>query len=176
MATSINHAAEEETYNAQPKCPTETESLSINEIFRKHCRDRLFVHPLQWTSQHLALLDCRFACKKAELNECQLSGIPERLLIAAGKLPRAYMTKSSIIRHIIKDHDLLRCNVFEIPFRFGGRVVASLATDGVFSPDAPSPVPPGLAYLDLGVTQLRRENSIPIPRGRRHNVPVIRMQ
>jgi len=37
--------------------------LSINGLIRKHCRNRLYVHPLQWTAQHLELLGYRFVCQ-----------------------------------------------------------------------------------------------------------------
>lgn len=176
METCINHAAEEESHDTPRERPRDIDLLSINEIFRKHSRDRLFVHPLHWTSQHLGLLECRFARINAELNECQHSGFPESLRLAASELTQAYMTKSSIVRYLIEGYNLRRHRTFEIPFRFGGRVVASLETDGVFSPVSPNTGPPRLAYLDLEATQLRRDNSIAIPRGRRHNGPVIRMQ
>lgn len=34
--------------------------LSLNDLLRRHCRDRLYVPPLHWTAQHLQLLKCRF--------------------------------------------------------------------------------------------------------------------
>ncbi|KAK3934643.1 hypothetical protein QBC46DRAFT_399337 [Diplogelasinospora grovesii] len=36
------------------------EAGSINDLIRKHPRERLFVKPLRWTATHLALLDCHF--------------------------------------------------------------------------------------------------------------------
>jgi hypothetical protein len=45
------------------------EPLSINSILRQHCRSRLYVPPLHWTSDHLQLLDCRFALKRARQNK-----------------------------------------------------------------------------------------------------------
>jgi hypothetical protein len=36
------------------------EPLSLNGLLRQHCHDRLYVHPLRWTAQHLQLLNCRF--------------------------------------------------------------------------------------------------------------------
>lgn len=44
--------------------PSVPEPLSINSIIRQYCRSRLYVPPLHWTSNHLQLLDCRFALKK----------------------------------------------------------------------------------------------------------------
>ncbi|KAL7812796.1 hypothetical protein V8C26DRAFT_436794 [Trichoderma gracile] len=34
--------------------------LSINQLLRLHCRERLFVHPVEWTHRHLELLECSF--------------------------------------------------------------------------------------------------------------------
>ena len=34
--------------------------LSLNDLLRRHCHDRLYVPPLHWTAQHLQLLKCRF--------------------------------------------------------------------------------------------------------------------
>ena len=34
--------------------------FSLNDLLRRHCRDRLYVPPLRWTAQHLRLLKCRF--------------------------------------------------------------------------------------------------------------------
>ncbi|PNY27615.1 Uncharacterized protein TCAP_02464 [Tolypocladium capitatum] len=35
-------------------------SVSIYETARRHCRERILVQPLQWTSRHLELLQCSF--------------------------------------------------------------------------------------------------------------------
>jgi hypothetical protein len=43
---------------------TSPEQASVNAILRHHCRTKLFVRPIFWTSQHLQLLDCRFETKK----------------------------------------------------------------------------------------------------------------
>jgi hypothetical protein len=37
--------------------------FSLDDILRRHCRDRLYVQPLHWTDQHLQLLDCQFIRK-----------------------------------------------------------------------------------------------------------------
>jgi hypothetical protein len=34
--------------------------LSLNDLLRRHCHDRLYVPPLRWTAQHVQLLKCRF--------------------------------------------------------------------------------------------------------------------
>jgi hypothetical protein len=48
--------------------PPVPEPLSINSIIRQYCRRRFYVRPLHWTSDHLQLLDCRFAIKRARQN------------------------------------------------------------------------------------------------------------
>jgi len=36
------------------------EPFSLRDLFRQHCHDRLYVHPLHWTAKHLQLLNSRF--------------------------------------------------------------------------------------------------------------------
>ena len=43
-----------------PQAPQLPQSLSLNDLLRRHCRDRLYVPPLRWTAQHVQLLKCRF--------------------------------------------------------------------------------------------------------------------
>ncbi|KAI3573862.1 hypothetical protein IWW34DRAFT_751871 [Fusarium oxysporum f. sp. albedinis] len=43
--------------------------LSLHDLIRRH-RQRLYVHPLQWTLQHLDLLDCQF------VDQSQVSRVP----------------------------------------------------------------------------------------------------
>ena len=43
-----------------PQAPQLPQSLSLNDLLRRHCRDRLYVPPLRWTAQHVQLLNCRF--------------------------------------------------------------------------------------------------------------------
>ena len=39
---------------------TNTSNLSISRLIATHSRERLFVHPLLWTTRHLSLLRCQF--------------------------------------------------------------------------------------------------------------------
>jgi len=39
---------------------TNTSNLSISRLIAAHPRERLFVHPLLWTTRHLSLLRCQF--------------------------------------------------------------------------------------------------------------------
>jgi hypothetical protein len=43
-----------------PQASQLPEPFSLNGLLRQHCHDRLYVHPLRWTAQHLQLLNCRF--------------------------------------------------------------------------------------------------------------------
>lgn len=43
-----------------PQAPQLPQPLSLNDLLRRHCRDRLYVPPLRWTAQHVQLLNCRF--------------------------------------------------------------------------------------------------------------------
>jgi hypothetical protein len=48
------------TTEMAPQASQPPEPFSLNGLLRQHCRDRLYVHPLHWTAQHLQLLNCRF--------------------------------------------------------------------------------------------------------------------
>jgi hypothetical protein len=43
-----------------PQAPQLPQPLSLNDLLRRYCRDRLYVPPLRWTAQHVQLLKCRF--------------------------------------------------------------------------------------------------------------------
>jgi len=168
------YAIEGDFQSEPPKCLNKTEPLSINDILRKHNGDRLFVPPLHLTLQHLALLECHFAGKEIGLHGYKQSQFPESLRVTARQLPGSFQAKTSIIRDLLAHFNLRCCNT-ELSFSFGQRVVASIKTDGLFSP-ASSPNLPRLAYLDLEATKLRRNNSVPIPKSRQPNRPAIRLQ
>ncbi|TFB05117.1 hypothetical protein CCMA1212_002416, partial [Trichoderma ghanense] len=50
--------AEQMAPTMPPKAPTATPS--INQLLRLHCRERLVLHPVEWTHRHLELLECSF--------------------------------------------------------------------------------------------------------------------
>ena len=47
-----------------PQASQPPQPFSLNDLLRRHCRDRLYVQPLHWTAQHLQLLGCRFVCHR----------------------------------------------------------------------------------------------------------------
>ncbi|KAK0744908.1 hypothetical protein B0T21DRAFT_447997 [Apiosordaria backusii] len=172
MPTCNGKCVTEGKPDVPPKRLRETEPASINDILRKHSRDRLFVLPLQWTAQHLALLGCYLARKEIGLHGYEQAQFPEALRLTACQLPGSILAKTSIICDLLEHFKLSRYGT-KLDFQFDRRVVASLETDGVFSP---VPTPPRLAYLDLEATQLRRDNSVPFIKSRRPNPPAVRLQ
>ena len=40
------------------------QSFSLNDLLRRHCRDRLYVPPLHWSAKHLELLKCQFVPRR----------------------------------------------------------------------------------------------------------------
>jgi hypothetical protein len=54
------------TPSAFPAGLDQPEPSSLNDILRKNNRDRLFVRPMRWTSQHLRLLGCQFLLEEEE--------------------------------------------------------------------------------------------------------------
>jgi len=93
------------------------EPSSINGILRENNRDRLFVCPLQWTSQHLLLLRCQFrktarwksksknAGSRAQDDDDALS---EPITCVVDNLLHAYSSeiKTSSIRHLLQIHEI----------------------------------------------------------------------
>ncbi|KAK0655301.1 hypothetical protein B0T16DRAFT_396682 [Cercophora newfieldiana] len=157
------------------------EPSSINGILRQNKRDRLFVCPLQWTSQHLLLLGCQFRKTARWKSKTKNAGsrapddaLSEPITCAVDDLLHAYSSeiKTSSVRHLLQIHDIHHSNS-DLSFRFAQCVVATLQTDGVFSfSDAQT-----LAYLDLGAIASRRSMTIRMPRSQAVlNPPVARLQ
>ena len=93
-----------------PKCLNKIEPLSINDILRKHDGDRLFVPPLHWTLQHLALLECHFAGEEIGLHGYKQSQFPEPLRVTARQIPGSFQAKTWIIHDLLAHFNLRRCN------------------------------------------------------------------
>jgi hypothetical protein len=55
-----SHANAPWKQHGSPTAVAKPEPGSINAILREHCRTRLFVAPIIWTSEQLRLLECRF--------------------------------------------------------------------------------------------------------------------
>lgn len=83
---------------------------SINDILRSHSRDRLYIPPLQWTAQHLDLLDCPFVRDKAPrpTGERHRDDLPAHRLLANHLLcPSITEFKTTVIRLHLKDHNII---------------------------------------------------------------------
>lgn len=142
--------------------PDELEAVSINQILRKHSRDRLFVHPLRWTSQQVTLLECHFARKTVKVPPALHAQFPEPLRFAADRLWQACLAKKRILYDLLEDYNLRCHHSCSLPFRFGRQEVTRVATHGVFSPASStgSTAPPNLACLELAAVQEQRNDSV----------------
>ncbi|KAL7937881.1 hypothetical protein V8C35DRAFT_290193 [Trichoderma chlorosporum] len=117
-----------------PKPPLET--LSIKQLLQLHCRDKLLVHPLEWTSRHLEVLQCSFeeypppAPLQEHLDELQkvpsagmavISGLGGLLSDCAGR------HREGDIKYIIGSDGcpLIHCGE-SIRFYYDGRYVSKL--------------------------------------------------
>ncbi|KAK0736567.1 hypothetical protein B0T21DRAFT_181905 [Apiosordaria backusii] len=172
--------------SASPAGTRTPEPSSINGILRENNRDRLFVCPLQWTSQHLLLLGFQFRktvrCKSKTKNTG--SRAPDGALLtksitcAVNDLLHAYSSelKTLSVRRLLQAYGIHHSNS-DLSIRFAQCIVATLQTDGVFSCSSSSLDAPTLAYLDLGATASRRNMTIKMPRTRTvPNPPVARLQ
>ncbi|KAK4676067.1 hypothetical protein QC764_0084640 [Podospora pseudoanserina] len=124
-------------------------------------------------AQHLALLGCYFAREVIGPHGHEQARFPEGLRHAARQLPRSILAKTLVRGALLEYFKLNEYDGTKLNFQFSRRVVASLATDALFSP---VPTPPRLAYLDLEAAQRRRDKSISLFRSRRLNSPVARAQ
>ncbi|KAI1108158.1 hypothetical protein F5Y14DRAFT_437188 [Nemania sp. NC0429] len=157
--------------------------LSINGLIRKHCRDRLYVHPLQWTSQHLELLGCRFVCHD------EVAMFPSQQLGSSLPLPSEAIIHAAInrLRHpSMRKYEaptvqifLEACNAIpllgrsSLSFNFEQKTVATVPTSGIFTRRS-GRLSPTLAYLDLNRVGLERYQSIKPPK--RFSPPVDRIK
>ncbi|XTI87289.1 hypothetical protein V2W45_403133 [Cenococcum geophilum] len=159
--------------------------LSLNDLLRRHCRDRLYVPPLRWTVQHLQLLKCRFVPRprtpqpasptRARLTPPSESEQSEEVSKHPPKQEDTGLQRA--IRRLTRGNNLL--------FKRWGlkRLLRALSNDDVVTtlpPVARLPchvfshviddIPiPFLAYVDHSEVARFREDSIPTPRC---NLPV----
>lgn len=96
---------------SQSRPPLET--LSIKQLLRLHPRDKLLVHPLEWTGRHLEVLQCSFEDSlppppsQGHLDE--VGGIPAtRAFIYSMKKMTAdevWLRRDAAIRYIVGSDD-----------------------------------------------------------------------
>ncbi|KAK0655492.1 hypothetical protein B0T16DRAFT_397113 [Cercophora newfieldiana] len=162
------------------------EPFSINSILRANNRERIYQHPLRWSSRHLELLNCYFRQKEAVCGS-------DRSVEQSGQQPgAAKLTTAAILRvaelslfkcttefrtltiqYALEEHGIRRSSL-NLPFWFHQQPVTTLETDGVFS--SPDSTSPALAYLDLRSLESRRHKSIRLSTStNRYNAPVSRL-
>ncbi|KAI1302253.1 hypothetical protein F5Y03DRAFT_407931 [Xylaria venustula] len=148
------------------------EPLSINSTLQS--RERIYIHPLRWVSQHLQLLECQFVRQKARRKSMtRNAGSRAQDEPTRGQQQRqtVELSTEAIIRAA---DDLL--HDFDLPFRFNRKTVAILQTDGTFSSSSSGSATPTLAYLDLKTLESRRNMSIKLSACNRVNPPITRLR
>lgn len=144
--------------------------LSVNGLIRKHCRNQLYVHPLQWTAQHLEPLGYRFVRKSNRKlrDHSQHQHQPQNSLQlpseATIRATTNYLRKPSIrdFKTTIIIEFLAACNVIQLdrsrlPFDFNRQTIATVPTSGIFSHHSNTA---SFAYLDLEYVRSERDKSI----------------
>ncbi|KAI0867368.1 hypothetical protein GGS24DRAFT_515728 [Hypoxylon argillaceum] len=160
--------------------------LSVNGLLRKHCRTRLFVHPLRWTAQHLELLGYQFFRRsKSELRDHSQHPHQNSL-----QLPSEAETRQTIerlrsrsnVKTWIMCQFLTGCNAtYAIPpddrsrllFDFKRKTIARLPTNGVYSHHSNMA---SFAYLDLNSVVSVRDKAIRVTVSRILDGPVRRIK
>ncbi|KAK3938170.1 hypothetical protein QBC46DRAFT_356047 [Diplogelasinospora grovesii] len=161
--------------------------LSINAIIREHCRSRLYVPPILWSSSHPRLLGCSFVAKKIRLKaKSRQEGRKEgnvkdtaeerkqqnsETLRAATQLYECLSleVKKLAVRELLAACDIHPLNSDRLPLRFNRSVVSTLQTDGVYSSNSATPF---LAYINLDTIVSLRRKYIHTPPCDRINPPV----
>ncbi|KAH7248417.1 hypothetical protein B0J15DRAFT_498480 [Fusarium solani] len=176
--------ANEEDVTSSPLTPTSQSpsTLSLNGVLRQH-RKRLYIHPLQWTSQHLHVLGCEFVTQSRTpsppLEEITPSDPnedlrPQQTVDASPNAIKAMKALKSLRSEFNNEKgriwaidDLMAAYGFAhrprpsssghdlLPFGYGARVVASLKVDRVYSHSCAF-----AAYLDLDRIDLLRTDTV----------------
>ncbi|KAI0435843.1 hypothetical protein F4803DRAFT_544278 [Xylaria telfairii] len=171
--------------SSAPSCCPPPHPLSVNGLIRKHCRDRLYVHPLQWTTQHLGLLGYRFVRKsnsklrnhghqRRHQNSLQL---PSEATIRATtnylRNPSIRDFKTTIIMQFFTACNLIQLDKCHLPFNFGRETITTVPTSGVFSYRSNTA---SFAYLDLECVGSERNTSIGLSMSKKLDGPVWRIR
>ncbi|KAI1160657.1 hypothetical protein F5B18DRAFT_631668 [Nemania serpens] len=158
--------------------------LSVNGLIQKHCRNRLYVHPLQWTAQHLELLGYRFVRKSnrklrdhgqhQHQNSLQL---PSKATIGATinylRKPSTRDFKTTIILEFLTACKIIQLDRSRLPFDFKRQTIATVPTSGIFSYRSNTA---SFAYLDLGCVGSERDKSIGLSMSKKLDGPVWRIR
>ncbi|KAF7552771.1 hypothetical protein G7Z17_g4092 [Cylindrodendrum hubeiense] len=166
------------------------ESGSINAILRAHCRTKLYVKPIYWTSDQLRLLGCQFSLNERPPKQRRDTAEPDNTpRVAQDKKASKSQPSRDLIRAARQMctlsipgfkraamHELLVAHGFQcqksdqLSFRFSRRTVCSVLTDGVWSLNTAAP---SLAYIDLyNLESLRKKRICHSKESTRGNRPV----
>ncbi|KAL7796903.1 hypothetical protein V8C43DRAFT_329313 [Trichoderma afarasin] len=111
------------------------ETLSIKQLLRLHPRDKLLVHPLEWTGRHVEVLQCSFEDSlpppPSQEHLDEVDGIPatKGFVYAMRKMAanEIWLRRDAAIRYIVGSDDCpLRPYGTSIGFHFDGRRVSNL--------------------------------------------------
>ncbi|KAI0096930.1 hypothetical protein GGR51DRAFT_542346 [Nemania sp. FL0031] len=164
-------------------CQPPPHPLSVNGLLRKHCRERLYVKPLQWTARHLELLGYRFFRQSSK--ELKDHGHQRRQQNSLGP-PSEGRIRDAIYDvqrpNVGRDYKncrivgfLVGCEVIRLarsglPFDFKRQTITKLRTNGTYSPGSKTA---SLAYFDLERIKLWRNESIRFTWSKKVEGPVL---
>jgi hypothetical protein len=83
--------------------PATPEAGSLRDILLKHCRQRLYVHPLLWTEDHLRLLDCLPPQVARASCSCFCSSSPAHTMLSTNHYAIASSIHSSLKRLVLPE-------------------------------------------------------------------------
>ncbi|QKX61151.1 uncharacterized protein TRUGW13939_08298 [Talaromyces rugulosus] len=149
---------------------------SIQALLRDHCRVRLYVPPIAWTSKQLRLLNCQFVLqdgrrtRPAPLN----SGLHDDGSSAAGGVAQRKLGRTTrAATYLTRTGTLTTKNPKCLAFYFDCRPVARVSSDLVFSSNS---VTPSLAYITFDKIQSLRKRHVHVLSSKKINAPVLRIR
>ncbi|KAI1194969.1 hypothetical protein F5X97DRAFT_309521 [Nemania serpens] len=163
-------------------CQPPPHPLSVTGLIRKHCGNRLYVHPLQWTAQHLELLGYRFVRKGNEelrahsqhQNSLQLpsEAIMRRTTFLL-RMPCLPEFNTTFIIELLAACNVIQLDRSRLPFDFKRQTIATVPTSGIFAPCSNTAT---FAFLNLACVQSERDRSIGLSMSRKLVGPVRRIR
>lgn len=119
----------------EPATPPLTPPISLNQLARIHCRERLFVAPLYWTNRQLELLQCSFghACPAPPTTTSDFTDERTVARYASGIFTGSQMCdRESSLRMLLTDSDCPFLNRSVPPLSFRSDFFSLCFTEEIF--------------------------------------------
>ncbi|KAH8811298.1 hypothetical protein F5884DRAFT_819611 [Xylogone sp. PMI_703] len=140
--------------------PSSLANLSIYQLARLHCRERLLVDPLEWTDRHISLLQCSFENPTSglskvprEANDTESNGETGSGYVRSLFSRDSYGWRNRMMRNILASPECPFVPLDDLYFYFNERYIKTLPCVVFYlgnnrSAAANGHVPPVVAFVD----------------------------